>query len=158
MPRSSRTSTGRSRWRRSSTWNRGGERSPPGPYSWEENSPTPLEQALEPFCPCVLAPWHSPEGPGSTLSGRGDHPVVHVSWNDASVCASWAGRQLPNTAPGDRLHPECARDARDWDRAHRLTPRRASRPPPARGGRGSGRRGRRHGRDCGAPGRTGAGG
>ena len=36
------------------------------------------------------ANWRNPEGPGSTLDGRNDHPVVHVSWNDAQAyCRSY---------------------------------------------------------------------
>lgn len=42
--------------------------------------------------------WHRPEGPGSDLSGVADHPVIHVSWNDAVAYARWAGGQLPTEA------------------------------------------------------------
>ena len=34
------------------------------------------------------ASWRAPEGPGSDLSTRGDHPVVHVSWSDAKAFAA----------------------------------------------------------------------
>jgi formylglycine-generating enzyme len=42
--------------------------------------------------------WRQPEGPGSTLDGREDHPVVHVAFEDAHAYAAWAGKRLPSEA------------------------------------------------------------
>ena len=40
--------------------------------------------------------WRAPEGPGSSLRGRENHPVVHVSYDDALAYARWLGRSLPS--------------------------------------------------------------
>ena len=42
--------------------------------------------------------WKHPEGPGSTMKGREDHPVVHVAYEDAAAYATWCGRALPTEA------------------------------------------------------------
>jgi formylglycine-generating enzyme len=44
------------------------------------------------------ANWRHPEGPDSSLSGREDHPVVHVAFDDAEAYATWAGKLLPTEA------------------------------------------------------------
>lgn len=86
---------------------------PPGPvlqanhYSWWQYVPG--------------ANWRHPEGPGSSIKGREQHPVVHVAHADAVAYAAWTGKQLPTEqeweraawggregcefAWGDALHP-----------------------------------------------------
>lgn len=44
------------------------------------------------------ATWNRPEGPGSSIVDRLDHPVTQVSWNDAMAFAAWVGGRLPTEA------------------------------------------------------------
>lgn len=75
--------------------------------------------------------WQRPEGPGTSVSDRTDHPVVHVSHEDAAAYAAWADARLPTEAEwefaarggleraaftwGDEARPDRRIMANTWD-------------------------------------------
>jgi formylglycine-generating enzyme required for sulfatase activity len=79
---------------------------------------------------CAGADWRHPLGEGSSIDGMDDHPVIHVSFDDAEAYAVWAGKSLPTEAEweyaargglddtdyawGDELAPNGAMLANYW--------------------------------------------
>jgi len=64
------------------------------------------------------ANWREPEGPGSTIAGRENHPVVHVAYEDALAYAHWLGRELPTEAQWEFAARGGKMDEQDWMSAY----------------------------------------
>jgi formylglycine-generating enzyme required for sulfatase activity len=76
-------------------------------YDWSFVFAGLLPEDFEPTRAVASAPWWRqvygadwchPEGPHSDIDDRMDHPVVHVSWNDAQAYCAWSRTRLPSEA------------------------------------------------------------
>jgi formylglycine-generating enzyme len=60
--------------------------------------PVPLDNYLQWWTYLPGANWRHPLGPKSSIIGKDNHPVVHISYEDAEAYAKWAGKRLPTEA------------------------------------------------------------
>lgn len=60
--------------------------------------PVPLQDYSRWWRFVAGADWRHPQGPGSSIDGKDDHPVVQVSYADAQAYAKWVGKRLPTEA------------------------------------------------------------
>ncbi|MFY0606670.1 MAG: formylglycine-generating enzyme family protein [Cyclobacteriaceae bacterium] len=64
----------------------------------ETSGPVDLNDYTQWWRWTIGANWRQPYGPGSSIKDIMDHPVVHISWEDANEYAKWAGKRLPTEA------------------------------------------------------------
>lgn len=62
------------------------------------HKPVPLDDISQWWCYVPDASWRHPEGVGSDLKGRENHPVVQVCYEDALAYTRWAHKRLPTEA------------------------------------------------------------
>ena len=62
------------------------------------STPVALDNPLQWWRYTPGANWRQPEGPGSDVKKRADHPVVHVAYEDVAAYAKWIDKRVPTEA------------------------------------------------------------
>lgn len=94
------------------------------------SAPTSLSNYWQWWTYVPGANWRHPQGPGSSIEGKSDHPVVQIGYEDVLAYAQWAGKRLPTEAEwefaarggleqatyvwGDELMPQGQLQANYW--------------------------------------------
>jgi len=63
------------------------------------------------------ANWLQPEGPGSSIKGKENHPVAHIAYEDALAYAHWLKHELPTEAQWEFAARGGHKDGEDWSQA-----------------------------------------
>ncbi|MEX0359988.1 MAG: formylglycine-generating enzyme family protein [Allomuricauda sp.] len=70
----------------------------PGSLVFREGMVTNLQDYSQWWKWTIGANWKQPNGPGSSIKGKDNEPVVHIAYEDAIAYCEWAGRRLPTEA------------------------------------------------------------
>jgi sulfatase modifying factor 1 len=62
------------------------------------SQPVSYDNPLQWWTYVAGASWKNPKGLQSTIDGKPNEPVVHISYTDAEAYAKWAGKRLPTEA------------------------------------------------------------